>query len=172
VRLFLVRHGRPAVDPGTPPEAWPLDPAGVAAVDALRRSGRLPARATWCSSPERKARDTAARLTHGPVAVVDDLAEQRRGVHWFEDPEAFRAAVRAAFDRPEEPAVPGWEPLAATRGRVVAAVARLRAAHPGDLVLVGHGTAWTVLVADLTGEPADLAAWEAAPMPDLRVLDV
>ena len=40
--------------------------------------------------------------------------------------------------------------------------------HPGtDLVLVGHGTAWTVLVASLTGERPDLDRWAAMAMPDL-----
>jgi broad specificity phosphatase PhoE len=36
-----------------------------------------------------------------------------------------------------------------------------------DVVLVGHGTAWTVLVAELTGRPPDLARWESLAMPDL-----
>jgi hypothetical protein len=33
--------------------------------------------------------------------------------------------------------------------------------------LVGHGTAWTLLVAALTGEPPDLARWESLAMPDV-----
>ncbi len=114
--LHLVRHGRPLVDPATPPHTWPLDPSGLAAVDALRASGRLPADAAWFSSPEAKARATAARLTDRPVTVVDDLAEHRRGVHWFDSGEAFAAAVRSAFDRPDEPAVPEWEPLSLDPG--------------------------------------------------------
>ena len=48
------------------------------------------------------------------------------------------------------------------------AVRALVADHPGtDVVLVGHGTAWTVLVASLTGEPPDLDRWAAMAMPDL-----
>jgi broad specificity phosphatase PhoE len=165
--LHLVRHGRPLVDPATPPHTWPLDPSGLAAVDALRASGRLPTDAAWFSSPEAKARATAARLTDRPVTVVDDLSEHRRGVHWFDSGDAFAAAVRSAFDRPDEAAVPEWEPLSLTRSRVVAAVRGLRADHPGDLVLVGHGTAWTVLVAALTGWPPDLTAWERLALPDV-----
>jgi hypothetical protein len=38
------------------------------------------------------------------------------------------------------------------------------------LVLVGHGTAWTVLVAELTGAEPDLARWRAMAMPDLIVV--
>ena len=166
-----MRHGRPLVDPAAPPHTWPLDPAGFAALDALRCSGRLPTGATWFSSPEAKARATAVRLTDRPVAVVDELAEQRRGTHWFDAPDEFTAAVRAAFDGPDERAVPGWEPLSATRERVVRAARRLRSTHEGHLVLVGHGTAWTLLVAALTGRAPDLAAWERLAMPDVWVLD-
>jgi len=38
---------------------------------------------------------------------------------------------------------------------------------PGDVVLVGHGTAWTLLVAELTGEPPDLERWRSLGMPDV-----
>ena len=48
---------------------------------------------------------------------------------------------------------------------------RLRASHPGDLVLVGHGTAWTALVAALTGAPPDLDTWVRLAMPDLWVVE-
>ena len=43
MRLHLVRHGRPLVDPARPAHEWPLDPAGYDAVWALRE--RLPQRA-------------------------------------------------------------------------------------------------------------------------------
>ncbi len=169
--LFLVRHGLPVVDPDRSPEQWPLDPAGHPDVLALRASGRLPSSARWFSSPERKAHDTARLLTDEPVTVVDDLAEHRRGAHWFDGAGEFRAAVRRAFTSPDAAAVPGWEPLAATRARVVAAVRRILDDASGDIVLVGHGTAWTVLVAALTGSPPDLEAWERLEMPDVWSLD-
>ena len=169
--IHLVRHGRSLVDQDAPPDTWPLDPAGYADVEALRNSGRLPPAGTWFSSPEVKARETAARLTDAPVTVVGALAEHRRGVHWFESADQFGAAVRAAVERPDERVVPEWEPVSLTRLRVVPAVRALRAAHQGDLVLVGHGTAWTILVAALTGTAPDLAAWERLAMPDLWAVD-
>jgi broad specificity phosphatase PhoE len=169
--LHLVRHARPRTDPATPAHTWPLDPHGYAAVEALRTSERLPVAATWFSSPEPKARQTAARLTDEPVTVVDDLAEHRREARWFATADEFRDTVRAAFARPDVPAVPEWEPLSDTRERVVAAVRRLRSSHAEDLVLVGHGTAWTVLVAALTGAPPDLDAWSRLAMPDLWTLE-
>lgn len=170
--LHLVRHGRSAVDPATPPHTWALDPSGLADVDALAASGRLPVGAVWFSSPEPKAVATAERLRGAPVDVVEALAEHRREPHWFADQDAFRAAVRRAFEDPATSAVPEWEPLARTRDRLLPAVRRILADHPEtDVVLAGHGTAWTLLVSELTGDPPDLEAWEALRMPDLWALE-
>jgi broad specificity phosphatase PhoE len=167
--LYLVRHGLSAPTPGTPAAEWDLDPSGYDDVWALRSSGRLPARAAWFTSPEPKAIQTAQLLTDADVGVLPDLREHERTGEWIED---FPAAVRRAFDRPDEPAVEGWEPLVACRGRVVPAVRRVLEVHGDeDVVLVGHGTAWTLVVADLTGRPPDLARWAALSMPDVLTVD-
>lgn len=172
--IHLVRHGRSTMERGRAPHEWGLDPAGHADVDALRDSGRLPARARWFSSPEEKALQTACRLTTSEVTVVDALREhERRTTRWFDDPGEFRDAVRRAFERPEEPSVEGWEPLAVTRDRLVPAVRRILADHTDEaVVLVGHGTAWTLLVSELTGRPPDLDAWAGLRMPDVWKVDV
>ncbi|MBA3782539.1 MAG: histidine phosphatase family protein [Nocardioides sp.] len=168
--LFLVRHGRPLVDTSMPAHTWELDPQGYDDIWALRESGRLPARAAWFSSPEPKAIGTAALLTDSQVGVIDDLAEHHRdSTDWIDD---FDATVRRAFAEPDLPAYDGWEPLAECRRRVVAAVRPVVATlGEDDVVLVGNGTAWTVLVAELTGAEPDLEAWQALAMPDLIRLD-
>ena len=164
-----MRHGRPLVDRDRPAHAWELDPAAYDDIWALRESGRLPRGAAWFSSPEPKALATAELLTDGEVGVVDGLREHRReSTEWVED---FEDAVRRAFAVPDAAAVPGWEPLADCRDRVVAAVEPLLAAYGDeDVVLVGHGTAWTVLAAALTGTEPDLERWRAWAMPDLLVV--
>ncbi len=165
--LWLVRHGRPLIDRSAPAHTWPLDPAYADDVRALARL--LPVGGRWFSSPEPKAIATARLLHDGQVTVVDDLREhERRSTDWVED---FAATVRRAFDRPDESAHPGWEPLEDCRLRVAAAVGHLRAAHPvDDLVLVGHGTAWTLLVAALRGAAPDLDRWAGLDLPDLIVV--
>ena len=192
-RLFLVRHGRSDVDVATPPETWGLHPDGLPDIDALAASDQIPDDAVWYSSPEPKALATAHLLAHlcgsdtdesatrgttahecgcGAVTVVPELAEHRRDVRWFEDADEFRAAVRRAFEAPGSPAVPEWEPLAALGERLLPAVRRILDSHAGtDVVLAGHGTAWTLLVSELTGAPPDLDAWAALRMPDLWVVD-
>jgi len=167
--LHLVRHGRSAPRPGVPAHEWELDPAGFDDIWALRESGRLPERAVWFTSPEPRAIATAQLLHEGEVGVVLDLREHvRETADWLAD---FPDTVERAFAEPEAPAYDGWEPLAACRDRVVRAVRGILSAHAEEeVVLVGHGTAWTVLVAELTGEAPDLARWRSMAMPDLLVV--
>lgn len=168
--LHLVRHGRPLVVAGTPAATWDLDPASYDDVWALRSSGRLPDRAAWFSSPEPKAIQTAGLLTDAEVGVLPDLREQERAGGWVDD---FPAAVRRAFGSPDMAAVDGWEPLTTCRDRVTRAVRRVLDAHGADdVVLVGHGTAWTLVVADLTGGAPDLDRWTALAVPDLISLEL
>lgn len=167
--LFLVRHGRPLVVPGTPAAEWDLDPAAYDDVWALRSSGRLPSRATWITSTEPKAVQTAQLLTDTEVGLLPDLREHERSGEWIED---FAGAVREAFAAPDRPAAPGWEPLAECRERVVPAVRRVLEVHGReDVVLVGHGTAWTLVVADLAGRAPDLERWSTLAMPDLITVE-
>ena len=168
--LFLVRHGRSAPRPGVPAHEWELDPAGFDDVWALRESGRLPADAVWFCSPEPKAIGTAQLLTEGEVGVVNDLREHVRAS--TDRLEELADTVARAFSEPDVPAYDGWEPLAACRDRVVRSVRGILDVHRGeDVVLIGHGTAWTALVAELTGREPDLARWRALAMPDVIVLE-
>jgi len=105
--------------------------------------------------------------------VVDELREHERGVTpWFDDVQEWRSVVRSAFTAPDRPALPGWEPLSRTAARLLPAVRRIISAH-GDkeVVLVGHGTAWTLLVAELTDTPPDLDRWALLAMPDVIAVD-
>lgn len=90
----------------------------------------------------------------------------------MDDLSAWQVTVRRVFAHPGVAALPGWEPLDRTRERVVPAVRRILAAHPGDeVVLAGHGTAWTMLASELTGTDPDLEAWAALRMPDVWVVE-
>ena len=168
--LWLVRHGRSLAEPGLLPSAWELDPAGFDAIWALRESGRLPGHARWFCSPEPKAVATAQLLTEEPVGILAGLAEQVRDTaDWID---GFDGVVRRALAEPDRSAYPGWEPLSVTRERVTTTVRLLLAEHPGeDLVLVGHGTAWIVLAAVLTGTEPEPERWATLGMPDVIEVD-
>lgn len=176
MRIHLVRHGRSAADPSRLAEEWALHEDAAVGANRLRGSGALPNKAAWFTSSERKAVETAALLFPGVCAVLDGIGEAERAAVWLPGDE-FEAAVRRSFERPDQPAVEGWEPLRVTRARVVEAVrstvtAVTERAKDLDMVLVGHGTAWTLLVADLTGAPADVDAWARMSMPDHCSLDI
>jgi broad specificity phosphatase PhoE len=162
--LFLVRHGRPVVDRSRPAHEWPLDPGYDDDVRALR--SRLPPTAEWFSSPEPKAFMTARLLTEQPIEVVPNLREhERHSADWIEE---FPAVVARAFAEPDVAAYDGWEPLARCRDRVAHAASEILLTRRGtDVVLVGHGTAWTLLRAALTATPPDLEWWARLGMPDV-----
>lgn len=171
VLLHLVRHGRPLVDPSAPSREWRLDPAGAGEIGALRTA--LPASATaaaWFSSDEHEAVATARLLTNSGVRPVPELREAARS-SFVEDRAAFADAVSRGLQHPATAALPGWEPLEQTRQRIVDTVAGLISRSAGDVVLVGHGTAWTLLRHHLVGGPLPQILPPMA-MPDLLVLDL
>ncbi|MBE1878484.1 histidine phosphatase family protein [Myceligenerans pegani] len=168
--LYLVRHGRPLLDPAVPASTWLLDPDHEREVMDLAARAPWPQDAVWFASPEPKAARTAFLLAGREVPVVADLREHDRGgTTWLPD---FTDVVRHTFAEPYPVARSGWESIAQTRSRVVAAVGRIMAEHSGrDVVLVGHGTAWTLLAAELTGTEPDLERWQAMTMPDTIVVE-
>jgi broad specificity phosphatase PhoE len=174
--LHLVRHGRPRMDPERPASSWGLHTAAVADVAELRGSGALPTADTvWFSSDEPKALETAT-LLGGPVCVLPDLGEAQRPVDWLPD-EEFEATVTRSMQMPDLPGRAGWETASDVQSRVYAAVCDealtgVGAAGAQYGVLVGHGTAWTRLVAALTGRPPDVAAWRGMSMPDHCALEL
>jgi broad specificity phosphatase PhoE len=172
VLLHLVRHGRPLIEPGRPTSGWRLkDPP---APELRRLRAFLEANvssATWHSSSEPKALATARALTDREVEVDPGLREVIR-TDWFPDRRDFEAAVSQGFAAPSRAARPGWESFDQARGRVGRVLAGIVERSTTDVVLVGHGTAWTLLVAEITGRSPDLDAWQRLSMPDLCSLDL
>lgn len=129
VALYLVRHGRPVIDPSVPASAWTLDPGYEHLVTDLAARAPWSADAVWFTSPEPKAARTARLLAGRDVLLVADLREhERRGTGLIPD---FVDAVGEAFANPNSEIRPGWEPVARTRSRVAAAVLRILEQHPG-----------------------------------------
>ncbi len=170
--MHLVRHGRPLIKPGVPASDWQLDQSSSVQLTALRESGVLPSQGCWTSSPEPKALATARALADELVTVDDDLREAFRPAGWVSKGEFERRVVASMTDL-EHPGAEGWETGAATAARARAAVSRALDRPGGDdLVLVGHGTSLTLLVAELLGQPPDVAAWRHLLMPDHCAIDV
>jgi broad specificity phosphatase PhoE len=167
--LILVRHGRPVIDPDTPPTQWTLCPEGRAAVAALAEKLAPFGAKAAVSSPEPKALQTAeiigARLGLS-VEVDPGLHEHKRQHVSFGTEEDFRARIAQVFANPKAPA-PGGESAEQACERLTETLAR----HPvRPLVAVTHGTVLSLYVARLLDLDAhDL--WRNLHTPDAFVFD-
>ncbi len=160
MELVLVRHALPVRIDATP-DGLPADPGlaprGREQAERLVDALRLDVVGALYTSPSRRARETAAPLERAlrRTAEVDD------GLAEFDTADTSYVPVeelRAAGD-------PRWTALAsgdlysagvdpvAFRARVVAAVERIAARHPGDVVvLVSHAGAINAAAGAVLGQ--------------------
>lgn len=180
--LVLVKHSLPAIDQAARPDSWSLNDTG------RRRCRRLAdllapyVPATLVSSPEPKARETAALLADRfgtEVAAERDLREHERPLlGWLEDVD-FERTVLDAMERSSEH-VRGMERIDHARSRFTAAIERLIARHsPGNLIVVAHGTVISLYAAPLLGIPPanlwrrlGLPSFVALSLPELALLAI
>lgn len=167
--LILVRHGRPAIDPDTPPPTWPLCEEGrescariVERVTALKPTAVV-------ASPEPKALQTAQILA-APLglAVETDagLHEHKRQHASFGTEAEFRDSIAQVFAEPHQ-ATMGGESAREAYERIAGTLARHKGA---PLLAVTHGTVLSLYLAEKLGVDAhDL--WRSLQMPDVFVLD-
>ena len=172
IRWWWVRHAR-VVDHGGKLYGHrdvPCDVSDTRAFEAL--ADALPENAVWVTSHLARARDTAraiqkagravpepGRAVPAQIIIERDFAEQNfgdwAGLSW-EEIAAQDPVFHARFwDDPVGLPPPGGESFAAVIARVAATIARLSAAHRGDIVAVAHGGAIRAAIAlALALEPA------------------
>lgn len=141
-RLFWVRHGPTHEAAMTGWRDVPADLSDEAALDRL--AAALPAEAPVVASDLSRAVATADALARGRPRLPDraglrefDFGEWD-GRHATDIARSHPDLSRAYWERPGDIAPPGGESWNQAAARVAAAVASLRAAHRGDLVLVAH----------------------------------
>jgi probable phosphoglycerate mutase len=164
--LLLVRHGHTALTGRRLPGRLPgihLSAEGHRQAQRLaQRLGALAGVAAVYSSPLERARETAAPIARAcrvPLRVEADLTEVDIGA-WAGQPMA-RARQRAAWRRlqhhPSGFRFPGGESFTEMQARVVGALERLAARHPGQTVVaVSHADPIKAAVAHALGLPLDL----------------
>lgn len=157
LRLLLVRHAETDWNRERRYQGWRDIMLSETGREQAEAAGRLLARerlaAVW-SSPLGRARQTAAAIAapHAlPVREATAFKEMRLG-----DWEGLtRTEVRVRFPAlyevwsasPHLASVPGGETLAEVRGRVLAGLEDLRAAHDGQTIcLVAHGISGRILI--------------------------
>jgi broad specificity phosphatase PhoE len=162
MRLIVVRHAQPAVDPDTPQASWALTDGGRAAARRLARNLEEAPDAV-VSSPERKAVETAEPITarFGLVLTVDErLREANRP--WI-DGDYPTLARQWLSGEPLD----GWEPWKAVAERWETAILQTTSPGHGTVVIVGHGLAMTAWAVHRFGiEP--VAFWTALDFPCVR----
>lgn len=153
MRLYLIRHPKPAIDTGICYGRSDLGLAEDAIVRAAALRPLLPADAPLWSSPLRRCLELAQAL-HAAPAIDARLMEMHFGDwemrRWDDIP---RHQLDAWAADPVGYAPPGGESPAAMRRRVAALLAEL----PEVAVLVAHGGVLRACVAELTGA----ADWHA-----------
>jgi broad specificity phosphatase PhoE len=164
VKVVLVRHAMPTLDPDQAPEDWPLSPGGRLAAAALRPS--LPGAAVRLASTERKAVETLALATDLPPVQDIRFGEVARPGEPFDDDvrDRRRAWVEGRPDQRHR----GWERPGEAAARFGAALAD----HASDLPLVvaTHGmvlTAWLVSVGHVDAGAAAGRLWAELAFPDV-----
>lgn len=153
MRLFLVRHPRPQVEPGVCYGRSDLPLAEEAAACAARLRALLPEAAPVFSSPLARCRQLAEVLH--PAPVFDERLREADFGRW--EMQSWDAIDRSALDAwaadPLHYAGHGGESVAQLQARAVACAREIGARH-GEAVLVVHAGIMKVLAAMLGSVPA------------------
>jgi broad specificity phosphatase PhoE len=162
-RVFLIRHAHTEPRADLPSPEWGLTGEGRAAARELALRDEWLDLSLVASSPELKARATAAPIAEAAaldLRLEPDLREAGRP--WVE---GDYAALAKRYLAGEE--IPGWEPAGDVRERMERAVRTLAVQAGGDLAVVSHGLALGLLL----GVPPE--EWQAMPFGDvIRVLEL
>jgi len=152
--LFYLSHPQVNIDPDQPVADWSLSNTGWARVTALagRNWPRKPAHVF--SSPETKARQTAAILATPlgvPVNILPRTGEVDRSSTGYLPHDEHEAQADLLFANPTESAG-GWERAVDAQSRMLASMAQIQRSHPvGDLLMVGHGAVGSFLWCAIAG---------------------
>jgi probable phosphomutase (TIGR03848 family) len=164
--VLLVRHGLTPTTgiklPGRAPGLHLSDEGRRQADAAAERIGKLPKVAAIYSSPITRARETAqpiARAVKRALRIERDLADLDIG-------EWTGLSLKQASRRPEWETVqrspssfrfPGGESFPEMQARMAAALGKIVARHPGQIVVaVSHADPIKAAVAQALGTPLDL----------------
>lgn len=164
-RVLLVRHGQSTWNAEGRWQGWADAPLSAIGEEQARAAAKhLPEVECVVSSDLQRARRTAELLCEGrdlgAVEIYRGIRE--RGVGDFEgmtNPEiAERYPHLMGEDGTRPLDIPGAEPIPSVITRVVAALSRIAAAHPGRAVLaVSHGGVIRALERHLGIEPAHVS---------------
>jgi broad specificity phosphatase PhoE len=154
---LYITHPEVILEPGEPPSRWHLSPRGRERSTAFARTAAMRPIRLLIASPETKTMEMAALLGESGAEIVvgEGTHENVRTSTGILPASEFEAALDALYANPDV-SIHGWETLAATEARIIAAVDAALARHAGrgPLAFVGQGTVGTLLKCHLARRPA------------------
>lgn len=172
LKLMLVRHSYPEIEPALPANRWHLSETGRRRCKPLADRLAVHQPDAIVTSLEPKALETGqivAGLLGKPCETAPGLHEhERRGVG-FGSKERFESSVAEFFARPRQ-LVFGEETADQAHQRFSRAIADVIELHPDqNVAVVAHGTVMTLFVTRAAGlEP--LPFWKRLGLPAFVVL--
>jgi broad specificity phosphatase PhoE len=173
IKLILIKHSLPTIDPNKPAATWQLSPEGVERCHRLATclTDFLPA--VLVSSAEPKARATADHLAERlalTATTIDGLEEQHRMTAPFLAHGALSEAMRSFFASPGE-LVFGEETAEAAFSRFSTTIDHLLGEHADrNLLVVTHGTVMSLYLSRWARIDPYLF-WEKLGLPSFAVVD-
>ena len=175
VRLILVKHAQPVLDPAVPPREWRLGREGEEQSQGLAERLRMFLPFTLVSSPEPKAVRTAeiVAATLGTVtSIVEGLQEFDRPAMPIASPDEHERLNAPIFTTRAQPVL-GRESADGALARFSEAIDRVLASTPAGrtLVVIAHGTVIALLVAQQTDRDA-FELWKSLDCADWFELEM
>ena len=173
IKLILVKHARPEVNPLVSSEQWSLGAEGRRSCVALAEAIRPHRPAEIVSSVEPKAEQTAQILSVQlgvPYRTAENLHEHDRSNVPHLDTREFISLMEVLFRDPSHLAL-GLETAVDALSRFEAAVDGIVQKSAGNIAVVSHGTVIALLAQARAGrEP--FALWRAMAQPSFLVFEL
>jgi len=173
-KLILIKHARPQVNEGLPPEQWSLSEEGRRSCGPLADALCVHDPALIVTSTEAKARETGRLIgaaLRRPVAVAENLHEHDRGNVPLLPGSEF-ISLMALFFKDRARLVLGRETAEQALCRFGAAVDSVLQAHPqGNIAIVTHGTVLALFAAG-HGAGDAFQLWRQMALPSAIVFAV
>ncbi|WP_298920816.1 histidine phosphatase family protein [uncultured Roseobacter sp.] len=156
--MRYLSHPQVLIEPHKDIDKWSLNELGLQRVHQLAERDVLTGTTRVVSSAETKAVETARPLAAAlglTVEVRPRMHENDRSATGFLPSDTFEAVADRFFNNPAQ-SILGWETANHAQQRIVDEVnAVLEGPITGDLLLVGHGAAGTLLYCALSGREID-----------------
>ena len=155
-RIYFISHPEVVIDPASPVPSWNLSERGLERMHFFASQPELRSITSIWSSTETKAIE-AAEILAGVLRIVpstdDRFSEIDRSSTGFLPPDQHEMVADQFFSTPDK-SIRGWERAIDVQQRIVDGFKAVKPAPPsGDIAIVGHGGAGTLLLCFLAGLP-------------------